>query len=252
MNRKIFLKTILTFLLAFFAAGGACYPPTQTVSSEKMIAADVFTFYRIEEYTGDDGKCTRRITTQLSGKNKIFQLQPPAQATYNGADASGEFGCETDRAEFVLTDHQGGMKRDLYETKKAKLDFPAEIERARDLRVPVEFDDKYDYEFEGIIGSKNGDAAFAQLKVISLKDEAGFAERLSNPDIPKNLSYFLRGEKLLVIPATVLSPIPAGDTAVNVEVAQMIFKPKSENPESSLESMAFSYEYSLKAKLKLK
>lgn len=72
MNRKIFLKTILTFLLAFFAAGGACYPPTQTVSSEKMIAADVFTFYRIEEYTGDDGKCTRRITTQLSGKNKIF------------------------------------------------------------------------------------------------------------------------------------------------------------------------------------
>lgn len=252
MNRKIFLKTILTFLLAFFAAGGACYPPAQSVSSEKMTAADVFTYYQIEEYIGDDGKCKRRITAQFSGENKVFQLKPPARATYNGADASGEFGCETDRAEFVLTDHQGGMKRDLYETKKAKLDFPAEIERARDLRVPVEFDDKYDYEIKGRIESKNGGAAVAQLKVIFLKNEAEFAERSSNPDIPENLSYVLRREKMLVIPKTILSPFASGDATVNVEVAQRIFKPKSENPESSLESMAFSYEYSLKAKLKLK
>lgn len=223
MNAKILSKTALTILLVFFAAGGACYELPQQVSSDKMIAADVFTFYRIEDYTADDGKCSRRITARFSGENKIYQLQPPARATYNGADTSGEFGCEIGQAEFVLTDYQGGTKQDVYELKKVNFAFPAEIERARDLRVPVEFNDKYDYEFEGSVGSKNGDAAFAQLKVLSLKDEAELAERLSNPDIPKNLSYFLRGEKLLVIPATVLSPLASGDTTVNIEVAQRIF-----------------------------
>lgn len=217
-----------------------------------MVAADVFTFYRVEEYTGDDGKCSRRITMRFSGDNKTYLLKPPARATYNGADAGGEFGCETERAEFVLTDDQGGTKRDVYETKKADLDFPAEIERARDLRVPVQSDDKYDYEFAGRIEAKNGDAAIAQLKILSLKNEAELTERLQNPDIPKDSAYFLRGEKLLIIPATILSSLPSGEATINVEVAQKIFKAKSKTPESSLESAAFAYEYSFEAKSKLK
>ena len=254
MNRKIFLKTILTFLLAFFAAGGACNPPAQTVSSEKMIAADVFTFYRIEEYlSSNGGKCTRRITTQFSDDNKIFKLQPPARATYNGAEISdgGESGCQTDKAEFVLFDAQGGTKTDRYELKKAKLVFPAQIDRTQDLRIPIEFDEAYDYDFSGTIEwGKPDDAVF--FRFIHAKDEAELAERLKNPHAPKNQAYFLRADKLLFIPKTIFATLSAGETVLSIGIEQKLFKPKPDASSSSLRSPALAYKYNLNTKLNLK
>lgn len=258
MDRKIFVKTALTALLAFFAAGGACYELPQEVSSEKMVAADVFTFYRIEEYTSDDGKCKRRITTRFSGDNKTYLLKPPARATYNGERVgddnggnSGEFGCPTDRAEFVLTDRQGGEKIDVYELKKAKLVSPAQIDRMRDLRIPIELDKACVYDFSGTIAKDEPDDRIF-FRFFSIADEADLAERLKNYDARTNQAFFLRGENLLVIPKTILATLPAGDLTLSIGVEQKLFKPKPSAVSSSLESEALSYVYSLEAKLKSK
>ncbi len=259
MNAKTFSKIAATILLAFFAAGGACYPPTRTVTSENINAADVFTSYRIVEYNAsNDGKCTRRITTQFSGGDKIYLLKPPARATYNGAgisDDSGgnfsEFGCQTDRAEFVLTDNQGAAKREVYELKKAKFDFPAAADRQSDLHISVEFDQTYNYDFSGTVRT-NTSTEPVFFRFFQTKDAADLAERLNDPDAPKNLAYFMFEGKLLVIPKAILSGLPAGDAELSVSVEQSLLKPKSNDPLSSLKSQAFAYVYGFDAKLKLK
>lgn len=253
MNRKILAKTALILLVAFFAAGDSCNGVPRVVTSEQMIAADVFTYYRVEEYTKSDGggKCTRRVTMQFSDDKKEFRLQPPARVTVNGADASGEFGCEKNAVEFVLTDNHGGTKSDAYELEKVRLDFPAQIDRARDLRIPIEYDEAYVYDFSGTIGSNDLDEA-AFFRFFRAENEADLAARLNDPDMAKDLAYFLPQEKLLVIPQHLFARLAPGDLPVSIGVAQKIFKPKTKNPESSLESAAFAYEYSLDAKLKLK
>ena len=263
MNKNEWTKVFLAAAIAFFGAGGACYDLPEPVSSEKMVAADVFTSYRIRERSGGyAGKCSRQVLGQFWKDNKVYQMNSGARATYNDQKISTaptedqtktfDFDCANERAEFVLTDNQGGTKRDVYETKKVKFDFPAEINPRADLRVPVDFDDKYDYEFEGWIEPKNDDAPNIQLKILWVKNEAEFAERLKNPDIPKNLSYFLRGEKLLVIPAPALSALAAGDQTATIKVVQRFYKPKYSDPKNSLKSASFVFEYDLNHKLRLK
>ncbi len=250
-------KIFLAATIAFFGVGGACYDLPETVTSEKMVAAEVFTFYKITEYTSDEDKCSRSIESGFFGDSTVYQIEPPVRVTFNGAelktgrDVKNEFSCGIEKAEFVLTDNQGGTKTDVYETKKVKFAFPAETDRAQDLRVPVEFDDKYDYEFEGWIKAKSDDEPNVQLKVLWVKNEAELGERLRDLDIPKNLSYFLRDEKLLVIPASVLSALAAGDQAATIKVSQWFFKPKYGDPKNALKSAAFTYEYKLALKLKL-
>lgn len=263
MNKNQWTKIFLAAAIAFFGAGGACYDLPEPVSSETMIAADVFTSYSVRENSGGYvGQCSRQVSGQFWSGDKIYQMEATSEAAYNGEkiavrptdnhSKSFKFDCADVRAEFVLTDPRGGTKIDVYETKKVRFDFPAEIDRRTDLRVPVDFDDKYDYEFEGWIGPKNDDAPNVQLKVLWVKNEAEFAERLKNPDIPKNLSYLLRGEKLLVIPAPVLTALAAGDQAATIKVAQRFYKPKYNDPKNSLKSASFTYEYDLDLNLKLK
>lgn len=263
MNRTECTRVSLAIVIAFFGAGGACYDLPEPVSSEKMVAAEVFTSYTIREIAVNGRQCSRQVLSKFWKDDKVYQMDSGVRADYNNQKiptAATEdqtktfnFDCADERAEFVLTDNQGGTKTDVYETRKVKFAFPAEIARDQDLRVPVEFDDKYDYEFEGWLESKNAAAtAVAKLKVLSLKDDAELAERLNNPDIPKNLSYFLRNEKMLVIPATVLSPLASGDLTATISVKQSFFKLKFSDPKNSVKSASFVYEYSLQQALKLK
>ena len=85
-----------------------------------------------------------------------------------------------------------------------------------------------------------------------MKDEAELTGRLSDPDIPENLSYILRRETQLFIPAAVLSPLAAGDLETFITVEQRVFKFISNDSKSSVGSAAFAYKYNLQPKLKLK
>lgn len=252
MNLKIFSKIILTTLLAFFAAGGACYETPKIVTSDEMVAADVFTFYRIEEsIKSETGKCVRRVAARFSGENREYRLQPPARATLNGREISGEFGCETDKLEFVLTDRQGGARSDVYELKKAEIEVPQRIDRSRDLRISIKFDDRFYYNFSGTIQTNQPGAAIF-FRFLPAADEADLAGRLNDPAMAKDAAYFLPKDKLLVIPKHLFSPLASGDLPFSVGVEQRLFKPKSKNSDGSLKSAAFSCEYKLEAKPELK
>lgn len=258
MNLQIFSKTVLTILIACFAAGGACYEPPRTITSEEMAAADVFTFYRIVEYLREeDGKCVRQVSGLFFSDNKTYELEAPARATFNGAESPvitgvpHQFGCETDRAEFVLTDNQGSTKRDVYGLKKVRFDAPTQIDGARDLRIPIEIDEALNYDFKGTFErDKPGEPIF--FGFLQVADEADLAERLNNPAPPKKQAYFLRSGKLLVIPKHLFSSFAPGDLSLSIGIEQRLFKAKTENPADSLRSQAFAYEYSLNPKIKLK
>lgn len=258
MDRKIFVKTASIALLAFFASGGACYEVPKIVSSDQMVAAEVFTYYKIQDFNRDNGKCTRRIRAAFSGDNKEYRLTPPARATYKGAEINDEsdsdsskFGCETDKAEFVLFDAQGGAKTDSYELKKAKFKFPPTADRTQDLRIPVEFDEAYKHDFSVTIRTKAPSEPVI-LRFFEIKDEADLAARLNDPAMAKDLAYFLSEGKLLVIPKTIMAALPAGDAALYIGVEQKLFKPKPDASSSSLESAALTYKYSFDSKLKVK
>lgn len=257
MNRKIFIKTILTMLLAFFAAGGACYEPARTATSEEMVAFDIFTSYRITDHTSDDGKCTRSVSAQFLGENRIYQLQPLARATYNGAELSfktnalNEFDCRSDTAGFVLTDNRGGTKQDVYELKKVRLDIPSQIERGRDLRIPIEFDSRLDHTFSGTIKDPES-GTYTAFRSFQLENETHLAERLNSPDMAKDAAYFLPKKKLLVFPKHLFAPPASGDLLLNISFEQTLYKPMTKSPENSLKRGAFSYKYILEEKMKLK
>lgn len=257
MSRKIFSKAVPTILLACFASGGACYEVPQEVSSENMVAAYVFTSYSITEQTSAGGECSRSVTGAFRNDSKNYRLKSPARVTFNNAElhfeqsASNRFGCDAETAVFVFTGNRGETKRDVYEIKKIQINFPATLDRARDSRIPMEFNEKSDYEIEVRFKSKNDDKD-AKLKILWVKDEAELTGRLSDPDIPENLSYILRREKLLFIPAAVLSPLAAGDLETFITVEQRVFKFISNDSKSSVGSAAFAYKYNLQPKLKLK
>lgn len=135
--------------------------------------------------------------------------------------------------------------------KKAKLVFPARVDRTRDLRIPIEFDEAYDYDFSGTIGWEQPDDAVF-FRFIHAKDEAELAEQLKNPDAPKNTAYFLRADKLLFVPKTIPATLSAGETVLSIGIEQKLFKPKPDASSSSLRSVALAYNYNLSTKLKLK
>lgn len=126
-----------------------------------------------------------------------------------------------------------------------------QVDRAKDLLIPVEFDARYDYDFSGAIETDEPGAP-AFFRFVPAKDEADLAARLIDPDTPKNQAYLLPVEKLLVIPKTILAGLQAGDNKMGIGVEQRLFKPRSADPVNSVRSAALTYKYGFEFNLKFK
>ncbi len=235
MNRTLSIS-LLIITIAFLSSGGACYQVAETPEIRANASKYVLTSCGITEKTEKE-KCFFDVSCSFSTSYVMmkYKLEPPATFTFDGVPMDEKLKtsipCNYKNTEYVLTDANGGQRRDEHDLRKMNFaENEIIVDRASDLIIQLK-DAPYPYYTQPTIVFVGKKGKTQELETFRLPTESPNVENLPEYD-SKNLT--------IKISAETLKKLEGNPTKIYLEIYTGLYK---NHPGYSELSIAFSYNY---------